>query len=583
MIEIIHTENTKSRTFGWVQNPSNFRSLCNVVAVFDPNSKMHKELLGKKIPALISIGNGRNELIGAMKQRPLKLSYSALVGTGTSKRAEAPCNAIIQATVEGQGEKKYTDNWTSDGFVRWAHCLGFIEYDYATDAFSITSSGLILSAARSSGDELNADECKILIDAVLSYPPAIRVLSLLARDNAHLTKFEIGRQLGFTSESGFTSMPQDVLIRTIAGISNSKERNEMRNNWEGSSDKYARMIASWLIKLGLVEKVSKEITVTVGAVSYTENIGQSFVITAPGITALRKSQGASRHNRIAKNISFEMLSTKGTDRTFLRTRRALIVKTLNENKNSLTADGIVAFLKASGIETSATAVVDDICGLVNIGLDIAVNGNSFTWRDKINDFVIPISANVVASTHEQTKDKLRESISYIPHEYLSLIDLAYDSKQNRLFEMKTMQLLTEECGFEGLHLGGSRKPDGVAYTTALADNYGVIIDTKAYSGGYNLPIGQADEMQRYIQENQRRDEKENPNKWWENFDDDITKFYFMFVAGHFVGRYQDQIKRISRVTTTKGAAIEVNRLLMTAENLKSRAYDLAKVEGDYFS
>ena len=82
------------------------------------------------------------------------------------------------------------------------------------------------------------------------------------------------------------------------------------------------------------------------------------------------------------------------------------------------------------------------------------------------------------------------------------MDLAYDSKQNRLFEMKVIELLTEECGFQGLHLGGSRRPDGVLYTAGLTDNYGIILDTKAYSSGYSLPIAQADEMERYVRENQ---------------------------------------------------------------------------------
>jgi len=582
MIKIIHTENTESRTFGWVQNPSNFRSLCDVVAVFDANSAKHNQLVAKIIPALVLPADGQAELLSALNSRPLKIKYADLKGTSFTPRSAARCNGIVQATVKGQGSKLFVDDWSADGFVRWAHCLGFIAYDYATDAFSITAQGLRLSTARSEDSELNEAEKNVLVEAVLAYPPAIRVLSLLAEGNAHLTKFEIGRQLGFTSESGFTSMPQDVLIRTIAGIADSSERNEMRNNWEGSSDKYARMIASWLIKLGLVQKLTKEITVTVGAMSYTENIGQSFVITAQGITALRKSKGASKHNRIAKNVSFEMLSTKGTDRAFLRTRRALIIKALSESSAAMTADEIVAILKSHGVKTLAAAIIDDIGGLKNIGFDIDADGSSFTWKDKINSFSIPVFSSVAASTHEQAKDELRKNISHIPHEYLSLIDLAYDSKQNRLFEMKTMQLLTEECGFEGLHLGGSRKPDGVAYTTGIPDNYGIIVDTKAYSGGYNLPIGQADEMQRYIQENQRRDAQENPNKWWDNFGEDVGTFYFMFVAGHFIGRYQDQIERISRATSTKGAAIEVSRLLLTAENVKGRAYDLAKVEGEYF-
>ena len=74
----------------------------------------------------------------------------------------------------------------------------------------------------------------------------------------------------------------------------------MKANWEGSSDKYARMIAGWLEKLGLVEKVSKKITITLEGKEYSETINQAYMITANGITALRKANGKSKHKRIAK-------------------------------------------------------------------------------------------------------------------------------------------------------------------------------------------------------------------------------------------------------------------------------------------
>ena len=250
MVTILHTGNTKSRTFGWVQNPSNFRSLCDVVAVFDQNSQKHRELIEKTLPELVGLENGRDDLVAALNARPLKISYLHLVGTGKTQRATAPCNAIIQAAVHGQGHKAYTDNWTADGFIRWAHCLGFIMYNYTDDTFSITESGLELSAAHETGEALNGEETRVLTEAMLSYPPAVRVLSLLAEENAHLTKFEIGRQLGFTGEGGFTSMPQSVFVRSLSKAADSNERKKMRANWEGSSDKYARMIASWLEKIG---------------------------------------------------------------------------------------------------------------------------------------------------------------------------------------------------------------------------------------------------------------------------------------------------------------------------------------------
>jgi len=60
-------------------------------------------------------------------------------------------------------------------------------------------------------------------------------------------------------------------------------------------------------------------------------------------------------------------------------------------------------------------------------------------------------------------DELREKLDTLSHEYLYLLDLAYDSKQNKLFEMKILELLINECGYKGLHLGGARKPDGIIY------------------------------------------------------------------------------------------------------------------------
>jgi hypothetical protein len=418
---------------------------------------------------------------------------------------------------------------------------------------------------------------------MLSYAPAVRVLSLLNGENIHLTKFEIGRQLGFIGEGGFGSMPQGVLIRALAEIENAKEKNTMKADWEGASDKYARMIVRWLANLGFVRQVSKDVTVTVGGENFTETIGQAYIITAQGITALNRVLGKSRHPRIKKNICFEMLATKGADREYLRTRRALIIKRLSESKSAVIAEDLSAYLETQNISATADAIRDDVQGLCKIGLDVQISGNSFTWRDAISDFVIPVRGGITKSSVEETKDDLRSQISNIPHDYLSLLDLAYDSTQNRLFEMKTLQLLTEECGYAGTHLGGSRKPDGVIYSTTLPDNYGVIIDTKAYSGGYNLPISQADEMQRYVQENQRRDKGENPNEWWSNFGGDIQRFYFMFVSGHFVGRYQEQIERVSRITSTRGAAVEISRLLLTADSVKGNLYALDRAETALFT
>lgn len=582
MISVIPTHNKNFRAFGWVQDPSNLRSLCDVVAVFDTNSQKNKDLIKTIIPKLVEERDGRDDFINVLQSTPLKIKYSQLVGTSFTPRSMSRCNGIIQATVKGQG-RDFIGDWPADNFVRWAHCFGFIKYDYTDDTFEITNKGLELTSARGTDEALSEKEKELLINAVLAYPPAIRILTLLSEtEDTHLTKFEIGQQLGFIGEDGFTSMPQKIFIRSLVNAE-SKDRKIMKADWEGSSDKYARMIASWLMKLGLVKKVPKTISVSIAGKEYKETIGQAYIITAKGITALRKANGKSKHKRITKNVCWEMLSTKGTDREYLRTRRAFVLKYLSESKNSISVLEIVNYLKTVSLNETENTVLDDIRGLQNIGINILYyKDNKFLFDDEINDFIIPLPQSLAKSDLAETKEIIRDKLSNLSHEYLALIDLAYDSKQNRLFEIKTLDLLTEECDYQGLHLGGSRKPDGIIYTKTDKCNYGVIIDTKAYSKGYNLPISQADEMERYIGENQTRNEKVNPNKWWEHFDDDINNFYFMFVSGHFIGNFKSQIERISRNKGINGTALSVANLLLCAEAYKVGKFSHETIKNEMF-
>lgn len=116
-----------------------------------------------------------------------------------------------------------------------------------------------------------------------------------------------------------------------------------------------------------------------------------------------------------------------------------------------------------------------------------------------------------------------------------------------------------------MRLGESRKPDGII----SYDINGVIIDNKSYSTGYNLSINQADEMIRYIEENQTRDEKINSNKWWESFDDKVKNFNYLFVLSFFKGNFKNNLKHIANRTGVDGGAINVENLLYFAEELKA--------------
>lgn len=563
MIELRKMENRNFRTFGWVQDPSDFESLIKVVSIFDNESETYKELINGKIEQLIEERDGRNHFLEVLKSDSLRIKYADLVGTSFTPRSSARCNGIVQATVKGQ-VRDFISDWPADNFVRWAQALGFIKYNYYDDTFEITTEGLNLTRAKST------EECKeILENALLSYPPAVRILKLLS-DGSVKTKFELGKDLGFIGEDGFTSIPQDVLIMTLATTEDTKEKNKLRTDTEGSSDKYARMIAKWLSKLGLLTQVSKEVEIKIGGRKYKEKIGQSYMITAKGIRALNKINGRSKYKRISKNISWEMLATKGADRNYIRTRRALIIKNLVESKNGLTLEEIKDRLELQAISELYTVVKDDIDGLINIGINIERINEKYYLNDEINDFIIPIIENSEKSEFTIEKDTLREKLDVLSHEYLSLVDLAYDSNQNRLFEMKTIELLTNECNYNGLHLGGSRKPDGIIYTENEDENYGVIIDTKAYSNGYNLPIAQVDEMIRYVEENNKREKERNPNEWWNNFNSDIKQFYFSFVSGKFIGNIEEKLQRITIFTDIYGNAMTIATLLYIANEIKAK-------------
>lgn len=577
-MEQIRLSDIKIRTFGWVQNPSDFNKLKKVVQVFDHTSEIHSKLKDNRIPLLIEERDGRDKFIEELNKKPLKLKYSDLIGTSFTPRSSARCNGIIQATIKGQGSKKFIDDWSSDGFIRWAHALGFIDYDYSTDSFFITRLGFDFS--RSIDDSQN--EKQIIIEAILSYPPAVRVLDLLSSGD-HLTKYEIGKKLGFTGEAGFTSLPQNILLDSLASCDDSKEKSKMRNDWDGSSDKYARMISGWLCKLDLVRRVRKQFDIHINGSVKTEFIGHAYKITTDGLRQLRRAHGTNIAQRITKRVYWEMFATNAVDKSYIRTRRAYILKSIANTNSIIAPDKIQQMLKAQGLEENIETIKHDIKGLINIGLNIVSGTRGYKLKDNISDFMIPVISVDEAnkSDIEEVKAELRTHLKFLSHDYLDLVDLSQKSSQNRLFEMKVMDLFINEYEFCGSHLGGSRKPDGAMYTTGLENNYGVIVDTKAYKSGYSLPINQADEMERYIRENIDRNENVNPNKWWDIFPNELEEYKFLFVSSYFKGNFENHLERLSTLTGTYGGVINVEHLLLGAEYIKRGVLTLDILKNEF--
>lgn len=546
------------RTLGWIQNPSSFENLKSVVSVFDKNTDIYKEILNTKIPNLVNDIELKEKLIAEMRKDPLKMDYVLLKGHGIKsgqKRANAECSGIVQAAIITQGGREYTDDWTADGFLRWGISIGLLDYDTEKDTVSITELGE--KFVKSKSDDSDKE---ILTTAFLSYPPAVRILTLLESGD-HLTKFELGKQLGGLGEAGFTSIPQDLYIQAIE-LASDTDKVSIRSNTEGSADKYARMISGWLAKVGLVQRVEKQVSTKIGNTEYSVNIGHSFRITLKGIKELKRARGLSSYPKTEKIVYWQMLATKGKDRDYIRNRRGHIIKAINNRERNL--ENIKAYLLENNIDESITTIEDEIKVIEAMGLSLKKSRNGYVIDDNIIKLEIP-RTKISKTNVLELKDKVRDKLKHVNHRYLALIDLAYDGTANRDFEIQTIDLLINELKFKGVRLGESRKPDGII----SYDINGVIIDNKAYSTGYNLPINQADEMIRYIEENQTRDKKINPNKWWESFDDKVKDFNYLFVSSYFKGNFKSNLKHIANRTGVNGGAINVENLLYFAEELKA--------------
>lgn len=126
--------------------------------------------------------------------------------------------------------------------------------------------------------------------------------------------------MGFTDEAGFTSFPQNIWVQAYEEATDDEKR-RMRSDVEGSSDKYARMICSWLTTIHWVEKRSKIVEETFGSKTYRSVIDSAFEITAIGLLNYRKAIGRSKASRIPKIVYREMLASKAPNAAYLRMRR----------------------------------------------------------------------------------------------------------------------------------------------------------------------------------------------------------------------------------------------------------------------
>ena len=578
------------RTFGWVQNPNRIDTLRFIVGIFCQGSNSNLTLRNERLP-LIERNNladaGLIARFQALLEKPdicipfIDLKGKGMMPSGMRSRKNSKCSGIIQACIDAQTHMKligkngtlenmhkpYTDDWTADGYLRWAVSAGLLEYDSTLDTCRISDLGRELIATC----ERSKEESEVYTKALLSYPPAVRVLSILSSGKV-CTKFDIGNQLGFKEELGFTSIPQEVFVAQYCRETSKEQKKAIRSNMEGDSDKYARTITSWFYQMGWAEKKQIEVEETHYGETYKMKM-QGYYITPDGEAALKRSRGYNSSERISKIVRYEMLSTKAPDRDYVRLRRALIIKCL-EQKNK-TLEQIQRYLKEAGLVETRDTILDDILGLEMIGLDIKNESDKYRILDHILDLHIPVKS-LQKPDVTALKDEVRQRLKTVNHKYLILFDLAYSDAENRKkradardFEIQTAELLTKELDFGGERLGDKDKPDVIIYY----DKYGTIIDNKSYKDGFNVNQSCADEMSRYIEQNERREPGIPGNEWWKRFGGSVSEFSFLFVTSFLKGNFKKNLDYIHTMRKTKGGAVGVEHLLYMAEQIKSGEMD----------
>lgn len=524
------------------------------------------------------------------------ISYVALKGKGYGSRpsrAAAACSGLVQAAIEAQQtktfkdnqtgavanlKKSYTDDWTADSYLRLAISIGLLDYDERVDSCTLTTLGTRFATCAGPSDP---NYNTIIGEALLSYPPVCRILSLLdstfgivpgQASDPKWTQFKLGSNLGFIGEAGFSSIQENIWLAEYAAATTQAERSRVRSDREGTMDKHARMICSLLSQIGWVFSRSQVVSGTFCGQVNSANL-QCYYITINGHNALVRSKGNSRNPRIPKNVYLGTLATNSSDADYLSSKRAYILNCISGTKSAKDIPAILDVLARAGFSETASTVLDDIEGLRRIGIQISLSRTGkYHVDDLIQKLILPISSSVTPSTVVSTVNALRTILLNVNHKYLNLINYSVDPKKNRDLEQLTLELLTNELGFVGQWLGGASKPDGI-----ISDaNNGLIIDTKAYSGGYNLPRAQKDEMFRYISDFVFKNPTINPTQWWTNFPNTVSSVGFTFISSSFTSAVPNGLVDISRRAqaiissgTIKGGAITTKVLLEKAEMVKN--------------
>lgn len=506
--------------YGWVQNTSNLSTVRDTLELVSEYGIRHLDLMNKIKEHRISKGNFR---------------------------------------------KKWS--WDARCRIKAIHACGLIEIDRNIQGYILTDLGYQLKRCSKSDKMFNGfrvltdDEIEVFRQGILTNPPVIRVLQLLLENlrgnNSGLTKYDIGAQLGFVGDPGFTHYEPEWIV----------SQGYKFNNKEGDADKWARTILRWIEQVDWLE---------------TENDYKNIMGTRLKIYRAKPCiENVLRYDarRVKRKVPSEFLcSDHHAFPKLIQKRRSILLEALNRNPS--TPSQLVTLLSEQGIEANKNTIEFEVINLQQAGFKIVSDGMYYKLDETIE---LDINPGLFESTGEEASDieKYIEEmvVKYqftIPSRLVdNLIRYGFASDNGRLFE-STVEGYFRFLGYDTTYLGQGRGrvSDIIAryIDNVYAKSYGIIIDAKATETTYRFPANDIRKMQEYIDKHGR-----------ELLEEHIQRHAFAFVSSKFKGNAKEHLEEIYTTTGIRGTAIRVIELLELGDSVKEGKSKISEIYDNYIT
>jgi len=462
-----------------------------------------------------------------------------------------------------QGNLRSKWTWDARCRIKAVCATGMVELDRSVAGYKLTPLGEALKQAPYStilyrGKRiLSPEEKEIFKKGLLSNPPVIRVLTVLNESrrngNIPLSKYDVGSQLGFVGDIGFTHLEAEYVALMGKNF----------NDKEGDADKWARTIISWLSQVGWVVSADP-----------IEVYGH----TLPRYTTTFEVDRVLQYNAKSsvKYVPQEMLcSEHHAFPRVVQERRVAILQALSKIPTARLEE-LLQSLNEFGVEIDEETLKFDLINLKQAGINIERELSYYRLADKIKLDIIPGKAEEKEDLNDVEKKITHYVTAYadtLPARLVdNLIRFGYGGTETAAQFEAAVDKFFKLMGYDSncLGQGHGRVADVIAKfkTTPYPKSYALIIDAKAYAR-YTFPAGDVRKMKEYIELHGA-----------DLLSERIPNHAFAFVSMDFVDP-DNHLEEIANEKAVNGTAITVFELFKLGDKVIQKKENIADLYPKY--